>query len=133
MTAGIQFPFHPDRGEALSTDNVMMTSFSYTSRPDFDSPADWLSHYRRCRELGSSGWHAATKGELLLAEETGLLELHPEWIPCKVGLRMLGLPDWFGREPKPLSLLFQERLVVTLLDCPDSAAALSRILSWRVE
>lgn len=107
----------------------MIANSRRDSRPDFDSPEDWLSHFYECRAEGCQSWHPATRDELLLAERRGLMELHPEWMPCKVGLRLLGLPDWFGRELKPLSLFFQERFVQTLLGCPDSVASIRRILS----
>lgn len=106
----------------------MIESFPYQSRPMFLSPEDWLQHYQECRESGHRAWEPATRDELLLAESTGLLQLHPEWLPCAAGLRILGLPTWFGRRQEALSAQVQERFVQTLIDFPDTLQAVHALI-----
>ncbi|MCX7386605.1 MAG: hypothetical protein NTX48_08070 [Planctomycetales bacterium] len=94
----------------------------------FLSPEEWFQHYEDCRESGHPAWEPATRDELLLAESQGLLACHPEWLPCRRGLRLLGLPHWFGRSQRPLSPLWRERFLQTLLDDPDTLAAVRAII-----
>lgn len=107
----------------------MIASFPYRSRPDFLTPGDWLAHYAQCVADGHRAWEPATRDELLQAESSGLLALHPEWLPCRTGLRMLDLPDWFGRRQRALSPLWQERFVQTLIDFPTTAAAVRTLIA----
>lgn len=106
----------------------MIASFPYRSRPDFLTPGDWLAHYAQCVADGHRAWEPATRDELLLAESHGLLALHPEWLPCRIGLRLLDLPHWFGRRQAPRSPLWRERSVQTLLDDPDMLAAICALI-----
>lgn len=106
----------------------MIQGFPYRARPDFITPEAWLSNYESCRAEGKTAWEPATRDELLLAESSGLLALHPEWLPCRAGLRMLDLPDWFGRRQRPLSPLWQERFVQTLVDFPRTTAAIGTLV-----
>ena len=106
----------------------MIADFPYQSRPMFLSSEEWLQHYEQCRESGHRAWEPATRDELLLAESSGLLQHHPEWVPCATGLRILGLPEWFGRQQEPLSALWQERFIQTLIDNPNTVAAVRAIL-----
>ncbi len=106
----------------------MIQGFPYRARPDFLTPAAWLEHYEQCHADGHRTWEPATRDELLLAESSGLLALHPEWLPCRTGLRMLDLPDWFGRRQRPLSPLWQERFIQTLIDFPNTTAAVKALV-----
>ena len=110
----------------------MIANSTSTSRPMFDSPEEWLEHYEQCRESGHRAWEPATGEELLLAESFGLLELHPQWIPCAVGLRMLDLPQWFGRKQKPFPPQWAERFLRTFVDDRDLQIAFRRILNDEV-
>ena len=101
-----------------------------TSR--FPSPAAWLEHYEHCVADGVRGWEPQTRDELLLAESSGHLANHPEWVPCKIGLRLLGLPDWFGRKQKPFSPRWAERFLRTFVDDRDLQIAFRRILNDEV-
>jgi hypothetical protein len=107
---------------------MILHSFPYKERPMFLSPEEWFAHYESCRADGVKGWEPATRDELMLAETSGLLALHPEWLPCVAGLRLLGLPEWFGKRQKPLSQLWQEKFVQTLIDNPNTVAAIRLIL-----
>jgi len=106
----------------------MIANSTSTSRPMFLSPNEWLDHYEECVRDGRRACEPATRKELLLAESMGILANHPEWIPCRVGLRLLDLPHWFGRRQEPLSQLWQERFVQALIDNPGTAAAVRAIL-----
>lgn len=64
----------------------------------------------------------------MLANEIGLLEIYRHWIPCRVGLRLLDLPDSFGRTLEPYSERFQERFLSTLLNDKSFANAVLRLL-----
>ena len=110
----------------------MIAGYPHNSRPGFATPEDWLRHYEECRESGHRGWEPATRGELRLAESVGLLALHPEWIPCAAGLRMLGLPYWFGRKQKPFPPRWTERFLRTFVDDRDLQIAFRRLLSDEV-
>lgn len=106
----------------------MIANSTSNSRPMFNSPEEWLEHYEDCVRECRRSWEPATRDELLLAESMGILAIHPEWIPCRVGLRLLDLPHWFGRRQEPLSQLWQERFVQTLIDNPGTVAAVRAIL-----
>ena len=106
----------------------MIATFSNQSRPMFLSPEEWLQHYQECRASGHRTWEPATRDELLLAESCGLLQHHPEWLPCAAGLRILDLPIWFGRRQEALSAHWQERFVQTLIDFPDAIQAVRALI-----
>ena len=110
----------------------MIADRTSNSRSDFHHPEDWLEHFEQCRASGCRGWHPATRDELMLAESVGLLESHPEWIPCKIGLRLLGLPPWFGRKLDPLSPAWQERFLQTFVDDQDLRSAFRLLLNNEV-
>ncbi len=106
----------------------MIAESTNESRPMFLTPEEWLEHWEHCLNNGRRAWEPATRDELLLAESIGLLANHPEWIPCAVGLRLLDLPLWFGRKQSSLSPLWRERFIQTLLDDPDTTAAIRAII-----
>ena len=106
----------------------MFANLGNDSRPMFLSPEEWLEHFENCCSNGRRAWEPATRDELLLAESIGLLANHPEWIPCAVGLRLLDLPLWFGRKQSSLSPLWQERFVQTLIDNPNTLAAVRALV-----
>ena len=97
-------------------------------RPTFASPEHWLRHYHRCIQADQRPWHPATASELRLADEHGLLAEYPWWIPGRQGLQILGLPAHFGRRQRPLSDLFQERFLETLVTDPEFQAAVVNCL-----
>ncbi len=82
--------------------------------PRFETAEAWLEHYEHSTRNGHRAWPPATREELLLADEYGLFEQHPQWIPCRVGLRLLNLPDCFGRTLDPYGEQFKERFLSTL-------------------
>ena len=98
------------------------------TRPDFRSAEHWLDHFEKCRKAGGNPWEPATRDELLLAEECGLLKIHPEWIPGPEGLRLLELPRDFGRR-KAFPEEWQERFLFTISEDVDFRDALRALLS----
>ena len=98
-------------------------------RPTFPSAEHWLQHYHRCLQADLPPWNPATASELRLADEHGLLAEYPWWIPARQGLEILGLPSHFGRRQRPLSDLFQERHLATLLERPEYRDALRAALT----
>ncbi len=110
----------------------MIAENTSQSRPDFQHPEDWLAHFKQCRAAGHRPWEPATREELLLAESVGILEQHPEWIPGAVGLRMLGLPDWFGRSQSPFSPRWAERFLQTFVADPELRSAFQRLTNSEV-
>jgi len=101
-------------------------------RPNFSSPDEWLEHYNAAHVAGQRPWWPATRDELILADDVGLLELHPEWLPSSAGLRLLGLTDWFGRRQTGLSERFCERFLVSLhADC-EFRSAVRNLLNHEV-
>lgn len=115
-----------------TTGERMIAENTSQSRPHFQHPEDWLEHYKQCRESGYIAWHPATRDELLLAESVGLLESHSEWLPCSQGLRLLGLPDWFGRSQSPFSPEWTERFLQTFVDDQDLRSAFRQLLNNEV-
>lgn len=95
--------------------------------PRFQSAEHWRRHYDDATKHGHRPWPPTTRDELLLADELGLLESHPEWIPCQVGLRLLQLPECFGRVLVPFPERFKERFLQTL-DSDDEFASAVRNL-----
>lgn len=98
------------------------------NRPRFHSAEDWLSHYDYATRHGHRSWEPATRAEFLIADEYGLLEIHPEWIPCRMGLRLLGLPDCFGRTLEPYGEGFKERFLSTLNTDAGFASAILNLI-----
>lgn len=96
--------------------------------PQFASAEHWLAHYREATTSGRRPWPPLTRQELLTAEANGILETHPEWIPCRVGLRLLNLPDCFGRTLDPYGERFRERFLSTLNADPMFASAVLNLL-----
>ena len=116
---------------ATPSDN-MIANFPYQSNPMFLSPEEWLEHFEYCRTNGHRAWEPATRDELLLAESSGLLQHHPEWLPCATGLRLLGLPPWFGRRQSPFSPRWAERFLQTFIDDPELRSAFWRLMNSEV-
>jgi hypothetical protein len=110
----------------------MIASLSNQSRPIFASADEWHEHFEQCRSAGNRPWEPATREELLLAESIGILEQHPEWLPCSVGLRLLGLPDWFGRSQSPFSPRWAERFLQTFVADPELRSAFQRLMKNEV-
>ena len=101
-------------------------------RPRFSSPDEWLSHYHDAVRNGFRPWPPATRPELLTADELGLFEVHPEWIPNRMALRLLGFPDCFGRTLEPFAERFKERFLSTLNADPLFATAVLNLLNREV-
>ena len=97
-------------------------------RPQFRSPAQGLQHVEAATRHGHRPWEPATRAELLLADEVGLLEAYPQWIPCRVGLRLLDLPDSFGRTLEPFTERFKERFLSTLYNDTAFATAVLNLI-----
>ena len=66
----------------------------------FESPAAWLAADHAAMDQGVKPPVPWSREELLLAEKERLLELHPYWLPARQGLKLLGLPPYFGRRLK---------------------------------
>ena len=98
------------------------------SRPVFEDAEEWLQHYRLCRSAGAVVWPPITRAELLLAQSTGLLSAHPQWLPAIQNLRLLGLPDSFGRQAQPLPMIWRRRVFQTLNDDPELCVAVADLL-----
>ncbi|HBC61218.1 MAG TPA: hypothetical protein DC058_08360 [Planctomycetaceae bacterium] len=96
---------------------------------DFDSPEDWYRAYLEAVRNGVYLPRARTRDELVLADEEGILKRHPEWIPGRQGLALLGLPSWFGRPVEPLPEKAREAIVAAMLKDEGFAAAVSCILA----
>ncbi|MEQ9406202.1 MAG: hypothetical protein RIK87_00690 [Fuerstiella sp.] len=107
----------------------MISTEPFGKRPTFDSPEHWLEHFDESTAKGERPWQPATRGELLLADELGLLEVYRHWIPQKIGLRLLGLPDHFGQSLEPYSERFRERFLATLVQDADFCSAVASCLS----
>lgn len=105
-----------------------MTRWTEDSRPCFWSAENWLRHFEECSAAGGRPWEPATRDELLLAEECGLLDTHPYWIPGKQGLRLLDLPMDFGRR-RLHSEAWQERHLRTILNGQDFREAMQAALN----
>ncbi len=97
-------------------------------RPAFESPKHWLEHYNEAVTAGRVPWPPETQGEFLLADEHGLLDTHPYWIPCKVGLRMLGLREGFGRTLTAMSERWRERVIITMVEDSEFCSAVATCL-----
>ena len=110
----------------------MIAENTSQSRPDFQHPEDRLAHFKQCCDAGHHPWEPATRDELLLAESIGILEQHPEWIPGAMGLRLLGLPDWFGRSQSPFSPRWAERFLQTFVADPELRSAFQRLMNSEV-
>lgn len=109
-----------------SHDHAQRTPFG--EQPRFETAEHWLEHYHDATKHGQHPWPPTTRDELLLAEELGLLEFHPEWIPNRIGLRLLGLPDFFGRQLEPFPERFRERFLATLNADDEFAAAVLNLI-----
>lgn len=109
----------PDQVQVIKTEQ----------RPNFATPEDWLEHYEGSTAQGARPWEPATRGELLLADQVGLLDLNPQWIPGRMGLSLLGLPTHFGRTLEPFSERFRERFLTTLMEDPEFLSALANCLN----
>lgn len=107
----------------------MISTEPFGKRPTFDSPEHWLEHFQESTANGERPWQPGTRGELMLADELGLIEEHPEWIPGQIGLRLLGLPDHFGRTLEPHSERFRERFLATLVQDADFCSAVANCLN----
>ena len=99
-----------------------------TEPPRFQSAEHWRRDYEDAMKHGHRPWPPTTRDELLLADELGLLESHPEWIPCQVGLQLLQLPESFGRALQPFPQRFRERLIATLAADSDFCDAVRSVL-----
>ena len=96
--------------------------------PRFESAEHWLAHYHDSTNRGQRPWPPTSRDELVLAEELGLLEIHSEWIPNRIGLRLLGLPDFFGRQLEPFAERFRERFLTTLNADHEFATAVLNLI-----
>lgn len=96
--------------------------------PIFPSPECWLAHYREAIRKGDRPYPPRSRDELLLADERGLLKRYPHWIPGKMGLQLLHLPNTFGRIPKPWKEETKERLLSSMLEDPQFASAMLTLL-----
>ncbi|MEZ6129904.1 MAG: hypothetical protein R3C59_14570 [Planctomycetaceae bacterium] len=96
--------------------------------PEFPTPEDWLAHFDQAARHGHRPWPPVTRDELLLADEFGLLEDFPQWLPGRLGLRLLNLPDHFGRSLEPYSERFRERFLSTLNADPEFASAVLNLI-----
>ena len=77
---------------------------------------------------GRRPWEPATREELILADDEGLLLLNPQWLPGRQGLRLLGLPYSFGQKPRPWAEKTQERFLSTLTEDPEFLAAVRMLI-----
>ncbi|MEO2018804.1 MAG: hypothetical protein ABGZ53_31030 [Fuerstiella sp.] len=100
-------------------------------QPVFHSADHWLAHYHLAMERGELAWPPQTRDELLIAEQHGLFDRHPSWIPCSIGLRLLNLPEIFGRVQRPFGERFKERLLSSLVTDPEFATALHSLINHR--
>jgi hypothetical protein len=89
---------------------------------------DRTDQFEHATSQGDRAWPPVSRDEFLLAEEHGLLEIHPEWIPCRIGLRLLNLPDSFGRTLEPYNERFKERFLSALHFDPEFAAAVLNLI-----
>ncbi len=124
------------RSKKFNMSNYTATDGNATSgtrRPNFLTPEHWLRHYHDATANGHIPWSPATRGELLLADEHGILDMHPQWIPCRIGLRLLDLPRHFGRRLRPYSDYTAERIVVTLTSNPQMLKAVCTLISEGAE
>ena len=101
---------------------------SRDGQPLFPSAELWLKHFEHSTRHGHRPWPPRTRDELLLADELGLLEAYPQWIPCSVGLRLLDLPDSFGRTLEPFTERFKERFLSTLYNDTIFATAVLNLI-----
>ena len=107
-------------------DYVRTTGFGES--PRFQSAEHWLQHYDDATKHGHHPWPPRTRDELSLADEVGLIETHPQWSPCQVGLRLLNLPDCFGRTLEPFPERFKERFLQTLNSDEEFASAVFNLI-----
>lgn len=105
-----------------------MTRWTEDSRPCFWSAENWLRHFEQCSAVGGRPWEPATRDELLLAEECGLLKTHPEWVPGRQGLQLLQLPMDFGRR-RLFSDAWQERFLLTVFEDSEFSDAIQALLN----
>ncbi len=94
-------------------------------RPTFASPEDWLRHYDEVVAAGRVPWPPETRGELLIADELGILNDRPQYIPGAIGLRILDLPNWFGRPLPGRSERWRERFIITMMEDPEFCSAVA--------
>lgn len=102
--------------------------FHDVEQPVFLNPDSWLEHYRDSLAAGRTPWPPWSRDELLLAEREGLLEQNPQWLPGQQGLRMLGLPPFFGRGLPAYGDRFRERLLTTIHTVPEFSLAIKRMI-----
>jgi hypothetical protein len=100
-----------------------MAYYTGFERPHFPTAGLWLEDYRAAKAEGRRPWEPTTREELILADDEKLLLLNPQWLPGRQGLRLLGLPDAFGRQPRPWTERSQERFLATLHQDPEFLAA----------
>ena len=95
----------------------------------FSNAEEWYTHYCRATDAGN-GWQLQplTREELELADEMGVLDRHPYWLPSAETLKYFGLPAWFGRKVEPLDELGQERFLGALVEDDGFRSAVVRIL-----
>lgn len=99
--------------------------------PDDVNGNPWLRQYLAAADAGWPQWQRPwpqSRADFLAADASGLLAIHPEWLPGRQGLMMLGLPTWFGRRQMPLSDRWCERYTQTLLDRPELLAAVRALV-----
>ena len=109
-----------------SHDHTGKTAFG--EPPRFQSAEHWLAHYYDSIERGDLPWPPSTRDELLLADDAGLLETHSHWIPSRIGLRLLQLPEHFGRTLEPYGERFKERFLQTLISDDEFASAIFNLI-----
>jgi len=97
-------------------------------RTDYKTPEDWIQGYLEAVRSGGYPPPARTRGELLLADEEGILRQHPQWIPGRQGLLLLGLPMGFGRPVDLLPEKEREAMVAAMLEDPSFAAVVEVLL-----
>ena len=108
-------------------------SFTGYSPPIFPSAQSWYDAYKQAINSGQQPWPPRSRHELLLAEELGLTQRHPQWIPCTDGLKLLGLPDTFGKVQPPWSERLKEGLLSTLVSDSQFRAAIRAAISQEAE
>ena len=105
-----------------------MAYYTGFERPHFPTAGLWLEDFRAAKAEGRRPWEPATREELILADDEGLLLLNPQWLPGRQGLRLLGLPYSFGQKPRPWAEKAQERFLSTLTEDPEFLAAVRMLI-----
>ncbi|QDU44249.1 hypothetical protein Mal52_27270 [Symmachiella dynata] len=97
-------------------------------RPQFQTVDEYIDHVDAAIAAGVEPWPPATITEL-----KAVFDHFPDyarrWLPAPKILVSIGLPADFGRDPKPLSESFQERILATLEVDAEFRAAVSLLLN----